>query len=116
MRRLASLLAVLGLVTASGCVVRAHGRVRARPAVLVVNPVPVGVVVVQSEPPPPRYVHVQPRSGFIWIQGRWDWRGNQWVWIDGHWERERARHVYQPGRWERRAQGHVWIEGRWVVR
>jgi hypothetical protein len=92
MRRFASAILIVGLMSAvSGCVVRTRGHVRVRPAVVVVDPAPVGVVVVQSEPPPPRYVQVQPRSGFFWVQGRWDWRGNQWIWIDGHWER--APHV-----------------------
>lgn len=115
MRRFASVLAVLGLITVSGCVVRTRGHVRVRPAVVVVDPAPVGVVVVQSEPPPPRYVQVEQRPGFIWIQGRWDWRGNQWYWLDGHWERQRSRHVYHPGQWQRRNNGYVWVEGRWVA-
>jgi hypothetical protein len=97
----------------AGCVVR--GQARFRPAVVVVDPAP--VVVVRSDPPPPRYVEVQTRPGFVFLQGRWDWRGNQWVWIDGHWERERANYSYQPGRWQRHPnRGHIWIEGRWVVR
>lgn len=74
---------------------------------------PVAVVEVESEPPPPRVVHYEARPGFIWIEGRWNWRGGQWVWADGYYERERAGYVYAPGRWERRGRRHVWIEGRW---
>jgi WXXGXW repeat (2 copies) len=120
MRYFASLVPILMMSSllvlaggSSGCVVRAHGQVR--PAVVVVDPVPVGVVVIE-EPPPPRYVQVQPRSGFVYIQGRWDRRGNQWYWRDGYWARERADAYYRPGRWQRNNRGHVWIEGRWEAR
>lgn len=110
--RLASLFAALVLVGSSGCVVRAHGRVRST-AVVESEP----AVVVVEDPPPPRHVRVEPRSGYVFIQGHWDRRGNQWQWVDGHWERERANAYYQPGRWQRhRGRGHVWVEGRWVVR
>jgi WXXGXW repeat (2 copies) len=117
LRFASAFLAVSTMVAASGCVVRAQGRVR--PVVVHSEPIEdegQGGVVVVEEPPPPRYVEVQPRRGYIWIHGRWDRRGNQWVWIDGHWEHERANYVYRPGKWKRRGRGHVWIEGRWVVR
>ena len=73
-----------------------------------------GVVVVEEDPPPPRVV-VMPaaRPGYIWIDGRWDWRGGRWVWMDGRWEGERVGYAWNPGRWERRGRGHVWVEGRW---
>jgi WXXGXW repeat (2 copies) len=115
MLRLASLrnvavLTALILFGASGCTVhaqtRARGTVYTEPAVVVVE-----------EPPPPRVVHVQPRAGYVYIQGRWDRRGNNWHWQDGHWERQRANAYYRPGRWQRhRNRGHVYVEGRWEVR
>jgi hypothetical protein len=92
-------------LAASGCVVRARGGVFV--------PAPTAVVVVEEEPPPPRVTYVQPRAGFIWIEGRWIHRGGRYHWHDGHWERERVGYVYAPGRWERRGRGHVWVEGRW---
>ena len=103
-----NLLGSLALVSAivagaSGCVVRAHGHIGA----------PVAIVEVEEEPPPPRAVIVETRPGFVFIQGRWDRRGNQWAWRDGYWERERVGHVWEDGRWERRGRGHVWVEGRW---
>jgi hypothetical protein len=67
-----------------------------------------------SQPPPPvRVESPGPRSGYIWITGRWDWRRGQWEWIPGHWERQRARMVWTPGRWELRGNVYVWIEGSW---
>jgi WXXGXW repeat (2 copies) len=88
---------------ASGCVVRAHGQVGA----------PVAYVEVQEEPPPPRVVVYETRPGFIWVDGRWDRRGNRWVWRDGFWERNRNGQVWEQGRWERRGRGHVYVSGRW---
>jgi hypothetical protein len=98
---LAALLALPSL----GCVVRGHGHAHVG--------APVAVVEVESEPPPPRVVHYEARPGFIWIEGRWNWRGGRWVWADGYYERERAGYIYAPGRWERRGRRHVWVEGRW---
>ena len=87
----------------TGCVVRAHGRVSA----------PVAYVEVQEEPPPPRYVVVDTRPGYIWVEGRWVWHGGRWQWRDGYYERERVGYVWEQGRWERRGRGHVWVDGRW---
>lgn len=60
---------------------------------------------------------MQPRAGFIWVRGRWDWRGNKWEWVPGHWERQRANKRWVDGRWEQRTQGNVrfwvWVEGGW---
>jgi hypothetical protein len=74
---------------------------------------PAVVVEVEEEPPPPRVVVVQPRPGFVWIEGRWTRRGGRWHWHDGHYERVRSGHVWVQGRWERRGNRHVWVEGRW---
>ena len=54
-----------------------------------------------------------PRNGFLWISGRWDWRGGQWAWVDGHWERERANQRWNPGRWELQNGRWTWNEGSW---
>ncbi|MDX2088548.1 MAG: hypothetical protein SFX73_11900 [Kofleriaceae bacterium] len=106
LKNLASFALVAGLaVSATGCVVRAHGYVRA--------PAPVAVVEIEEEPPPPRVIVTDVRPGFVFIQGRWHRQGNRWVWREGRWERERPGSVWENGRWERRGRGHVWVEGRW---
>lgn len=97
-----ALAALVGLPSV-GCVVRGTGHA------YVSGP----VVEVEEEPPPPRVVRVDVRPGFLYIDGRWERRHNQWVWRDGYYERERVGYVYAPGRWERRGRGHVWVEGRW---
>ena len=70
-------------------------------------------IVVESDPPPPRYEAVVVRPGFVWITGHWNWNGGQWVWLSGHYERERAGYAWEPGRWEMRGNRHVWVEGTW---
>ena len=92
--------ALVSAFAATGCVVRAHGYVHGPPP-------PVAVVEVEEEPPPPRATVVEIRPGFVFIQGRWDRRGNRWAWRDGYWERERAGYQWDEGRWERRGRGHV---------
>lgn len=104
-----SLILAASLATlASGCVVR--GRARAT----FIAPRPVAVVTIsQPAPPPPRVVTWNARPGFIYIEGRWNWNGNQYIWMDGHYERERANYIYRPGRWDNQGGRHVWVEGGW---
>ena len=111
MTRSRHLLVALGLVigsglAASGCVVRGSGS-----AHVGVSTTPV----VYQEPPAPQVESVIQRPGYVWVKGRWDWRGNQWVWIGGHWERERRGYQWAEGRWERRGNSWHWIEGTWAA-
>jgi hypothetical protein len=71
------------------------------------------VVVVDTPPPPPRPVQVSARPGFVWVDGYWVHRGDQWVWRDGYWERERPGYLYVQGRWTKRAGRWHWVEPRW---
>lgn len=71
-------------------------------------------------PPPPRYgvVGVAPAPGYVWTDGFWDWRGNNWVWAPGRWQRPPRRGArWEPGRWqERHDRGHRGYEfnrGHW---
>jgi len=88
--------ALAGVTLTTGCVL--HGRT---------------AVVVDAEPPPPRYVEVDFRPGYIWIDGHWAYRGSQWIWMDGYYERERPGHVYVHGSWSRRGGRWHWVEPRW---
>ena len=102
---LAILLACTAASAGSGCV--AHGRARYS-----------GAVVVRSEPPPPRTYYVEPRSGYVWVDGRWvfnDYSG-EWVWYDGYWVQDRPGYVYVAGRWDRRHDRYVYVHPRWVSR
>ena len=64
-------------------------------------------------PPPPRAESVQPRGGYVWVSGRWNWANGNWAWVDGHWEREKANQAWVAGRWELQGNYYVWIDGRW---
>jgi hypothetical protein len=67
-------------------------------------------------PPATRVEQVNPRVGFVWIAGHWEWRESGWVWFGGRWEAERANMRWAPGRYEVRGNVSVWVEGRWVAR
>lgn len=64
-------------------------------------------------PPPPRDERYDPRPGFVWARGHFDWRGDHYEWLPGHWERERARQRWVEGRWEQRGNEWIYIEGSW---
>ncbi len=68
---------------------------------------------VAVEPPPPRSEVVDPRSGFVWIAGRWNLRGGQWVWTSGHWERERAGYRWRAATWQRCGDEFGLVLGAW---
>jgi hypothetical protein len=64
-------------------------------------------------PPPLREERFDPRPGFIYAKGRWDWRNGNWEWLPGHWERERAGKHWREARWEMRDGGYVLVDGDW---
>src|SRR5580765_6938738 len=61
---------------------------------------------VQAPPPPPQVERVEPRRGWVWVAGNYEWRGGRYVWEPGHWERERPGWRWREGRWDRR--GNQW--------
>ena len=63
-------------------------------------------------PPPPHAETATARAGFVWVPGRWDWRG-KWEWIAGHEERERAGKKWREGRWDHQGDRWVFSEGAW---
>lgn len=102
-RTLALLLASGFAVAGAGC----YGTLSYR------TPMPTAEVYVETEPPAPRVEYYDPRPGYVFIQGRWNWNGGQWVWMGGHWERERVGYYWEPGRWDHRGGRYVWVDGRW---
>jgi len=62
---------------------------------------------VQVAPPPPRVERIpEPRRGYQWVPGYWDWQGNRHVWKQARWVRERQGYAYVQPRW-------VEDNGRW---
>ncbi len=94
--------ALTGMLMFSACVVAQRPRA--------------GVVYVQQRPPT-RIVEVlgvAPSRAYVWVSGRYDWRGREYVWIPGRYEMPRAGFVrYEEGRWVHSRQGWYFVDGRW---
>ena len=72
------------------------------------------VITTDRAPPAPREERMpEPRHGYVWAPGYWDWKGHRHVWMQGHWVRERHGYAYVNPRWAER-DGHWVLErGRW---
>jgi hypothetical protein len=67
-------------------------------------------------PPPARYERVpNPRAGYVWAPGHWQWNGNtaRHVWVAGYWERARAGYAYRAPRWVERGGRWQYESSRW---
>ncbi len=67
-------------------------------------------------PPPPRYgvIGVAPGPGYVWVDGRWAYRGNRYAWEDGRWVRPpRGRMRWEHGEWRHDGDRWRYHEGRW---
>ena len=67
-------------------------------------------------PPAPRYgvVGVAPGPGYVWRDGRWDWRGSRYEWTNGEWVRPpRGRRTWVRGEWAHEGHGWRYREGHW---
>ncbi|MCW2665031.1 MAG: hypothetical protein JWP83_6183 [Mycobacterium sp.] len=67
------------------------------------------VVVVREAPPALRAERTpEPRRGYTWVAGHWEWRNNHHVWVRGNWLRDRHGYVYHQPAWTER-------DGRWEM-
>lgn len=65
------------------------------------------VVYVRVGPPEPRVeIAPQPRRGYVWADGHWEWKNRRHVWVAGHWVKDRRGHRYNQAAWVER-------DGRW---
>ncbi|WP_229506955.1 YXWGXW repeat-containing protein [Pseudoduganella rivuli] len=72
-------------------------------------------LVIGNAPPPPRFESIpQPRRGYVWVPGYWNWNGHRHVWTSGHWEPERLGYQYRPSTWVREADGWRMEPGTWI--
>jgi hypothetical protein len=71
---------------------------------------------IRTAPPPPREVYYRPRPGYVYVQGSWQWYGNDYRWRPGRYVRERPGYVYVQGKWLQRGDQWVWYDGRWEPR
>jgi hypothetical protein len=95
--------------------VRADGGWRLSPAGWVMADAgPSRVDYITVAPPPPRYERIpDPRPGYVWSPGYWEWRANRHVWIGGNWIASRPGYVYAQPRWVERDGRWFREEARW---
>ena len=73
-----------------------------------------GEIEIQIPPPPDRVVVVpEPREGFIYERGHYDWDGKRYVWRDGEFIHKREGHVYTPYALEHRGEHWYYRRGHW---
>lgn len=71
-------------------------------------------VVIGSAPPPLRWeAQPQPRRGYVWAPGYWDWNGHRHVSVDGQWLAERPGYAYASPRWVEYGGGWRYEQARW---
>jgi len=74
----------------------------------------VGGVWIDVAPPAPKAEPAPaPRSGYVWVSGRWEYRTGQWKWKRGRWEAVRTGNRWVPGYWDRQGNRYRWVPGHW---
>lgn len=72
-------------------------------------PMAAAAVMTRMAPPPPRAEAApEPRRGYVWVQGHWEWRNRHHQWVQGSWLRERRGYHYNQPTWSER-------NGRWTM-
>jgi hypothetical protein len=104
---------MVGIAHAVPAVVATPGTYSSAPQVYAY---PGQTVIVQSGPPAPIYEATpNPRAGYIWTPGHYDWRDGRYVWMTGNWLESRPGYAWQAAHWEQRGDGSwVLVSGNWV--
>jgi hypothetical protein len=55
----------------------------------------------------------EPRVGYVWAPGYWDYRGGSHVWVGGRWRGERRGYHWAPDRWDQRGSHWHHAAGHW---
>jgi hypothetical protein len=71
--------------------------------------------VITVAPPKPRFEYrpQPPASDHLWINGYWNWNGDNYRWVSGYWQAPRPGHVWEPHRWEQEGQHWRQRGGQW---
>ena len=65
-------------------------------------------------PPAAQYEPVpEPRSGYVWSRGHWQWDGNRHVWNAGNWQASRPGYYYSSPQWVERNGRWSYQASRW---
>ena len=72
-------------------------------------------VVVRERPVAPMYTRpIAPGASYVWVDGEWLLRGNQYYYKQGYWAAPTRRHsAWVPGHWKRARGGSYWAPGHW---
>ena len=71
---------------------------------------------VTTAPPPLRDEAVpDPRSGYVWVGGYWDWINGRHFWVSGRWFPERRGYHWQPSHWILRDSRWHFLAGGWAT-
>lgn len=69
---------------------------------------------VSSRPTAPYYERpLSPGPGYIWLDGDWYWRGNQYRYRPGYWKVPPPHRTWSPGYWQKHGSGWHWRGGQW---
>ena len=69
---------------------------------------------IEVAPPPIRVETVpEPRVGYVWAPGYWEWRERAHVWVPGRYIRERHGYHWVADRWEQRGPRWHHEHGHW---
>ena len=69
---------------------------------------------IEVAPPPIRVERVpEPRVGYVWAPGYWEWREHAHVRVPGRYIRERHGYHWVPDRWEQRGPRWHHEHGHW---
>lgn len=72
------------------------------------------VVVVRQAPPALRQERTpDPRHGYTWVAGHWEWKHNRHQWVRGTWLRDRRGYVYNQPTWAERDGKWEMSRGNW---
>jgi len=56
-------------------------------------------VYIDLAPPRPRVERYEPRAGYAWIPGNWQWKNGRHDWVAGHYVADRKGYRYEGDRW-----------------
>jgi hypothetical protein len=73
----------------------------------------------QAPPPAPPPAQVQPKPGFVYVQGHWqrqeDQATDKWQWSEGYWVPSRPGYAWVDGQWIDAGGYWKWQRGHWVA-
>ncbi|MCE9638198.1 MAG: hypothetical protein K8T90_21050, partial [Planctomycetes bacterium] len=68
----------------------------------------------REAPPAPRRERARARAGYVFIPGRWEWKGGKWEWAAGREEAARPGKKWNEGKWEKKGDQWTFVDGSWA--